>query len=1191
MATAPILAGDIKLLASKVMDDVPNGGGGPTGTVIPDGVSNAIFGDVTERQRAGGGVSIRQTFLAVQTANTEAYMDPTIVVSRPANDPNVSITLAKCGLFAQRTDIANAIENYLIKGPEWSGYLLENHVAGQRSIQLFQRPGAPTPPIGRTLALVQDEGLPSEVVQYVRVQRVEVESRTFTETTSQGYLDYPADVVVCDLSDRLRSGFAGSPPSRAYARNDLKTVVRDTTVADAAEFYGSSAVSAVAALGDSTVRVASIFTQLVPSARTESVALDQKPASQRTLQLATTPRRVEVGVTPHTLRIRVGQENRGFAWTQMLKPRPAPGTLVISYMALGNWYTASDDGTGVLTGSGAGTVNYTTGSVSVTFPALPDAGTSILFAWGESVGYTDRSAQALAVRLPEHTITLSKQHVQPSSLSVSWTSGGILKAASDNGLAALTGDAEGTVDYVGGVLRLRTVHAIDAGGEFSISYQGTTGSVGEEMFTGLTTDAAGFAAITLAQVPAAGTVEVVWVTSQEVSNTSGGAVGNTTQIAGVEYERVYGPAAWTNYSGGDGATGGVGYVSSTSAGVQIKGGVAYDWYTRAASTSISQLQSSTRYDNANAQRTITINRLTDDGAGGFVAGMGFALYASKSLSVRVVSKDKGTSSYQSDHQSAKEFTSGLGTGALPPSTTAKGGSYGTTSVDEQLLGTVVVRYLAAAAPRTATTDSFAPLGVAIDLCPYTSDAVVPGSVQFVWMGATYTDFEGRIFRGATDCGSIDYSLGTVLLTDYVLGAGGFSLESLWTRRKPWTTASIFMRTQAAPVKPTGFVMNLLDTAGNAITATAGLDGVLSGPHLTGKIEYQTGIVEMQFGDYVLDATLTPAQKAEWWYDPADVGEVQADKIWRPWPVDPTTLRYNSVSFFYLPIDAEILGLDPVRLPPDGRVPVYRVGGYVVALHTGTITPGALSNGQTLSAGRTRLARMRVRGSDGVVIQVGYTTDLDAGTLTVTDTAGWAQPVTVDHTIEQLARVRDVQVNGDIGLVSQLSHDFPVGSVLASALAVPGNLRARLSALWDQQTWDGVSWLDSIDGSPATATFNDALAPVEVTNAGALSERFALRFTSSTAFQCIGEHVGFIGTGTTGADFAPINPISGAPYFTLRSIGWGSGWAAGNVLFVHFVGALYPFAQIRTVQPGEPVGTDYSYEVLGRGDVDRPPSAP
>ena len=34
-----ILEGDIKLLASRVMDDVPEGGGGPTGTVIPYGAA------------------------------------------------------------------------------------------------------------------------------------------------------------------------------------------------------------------------------------------------------------------------------------------------------------------------------------------------------------------------------------------------------------------------------------------------------------------------------------------------------------------------------------------------------------------------------------------------------------------------------------------------------------------------------------------------------------------------------------------------------------------------------------------------------------------------------------------------------------------------------------------------------------------------------------------------------------------------------------------------------------------------------------------------------------------------------------------------------------------------------------------------------------------------------------------------
>jgi len=58
---------------------------------------------------------------------------------------------------------------------------------------------------------------------------------------------------------------------------------------------------------------------------------------------------------------------------------------------------------------------------------------------------------------------------------------------------------------------------------------------------------------------------------------------------------------------------------------------------------------------------------------------------------------------------------------------------------------------------------------------------------------------------------------------------------------------------------------------------------------------------LQFGDYVLDSSLTPEQKAEWWYNAADVGVIEADKIWRPWPVDPTTLRYSSVAYFYLPL--------------------------------------------------------------------------------------------------------------------------------------------------------------------------------------------------------------------------------------------------------------------------------------------------
>ena len=518
-----ILTGDIKLLASKVMDDVPNGGGGPTGTVIPDGASNAIFGDVTERQRAGGGVSIRQLHLAVQTGDTDAYMDPSIIVSQMPNDANVSITLAKCGMFAKRTEIANAIENYLIQGPEWGGYLLENRVAGQRSIQLFQRPGSPTPPIGRTLVLISDEGKPAEKSQYVRITRVEVETRTFTYNTGGGYVDYPADVVVCDLTDALRNAFAGSPPDRSYGRNSTKTVVRDTTVADAASFYGAAPLTALATLGDSVLKVASVFTQLVPSARTEVVALDQRPAAQRTLTLATSPRAVTVGAAPHTTRIRVGQENRGFSWVNILKPFPAAGTVVISYMAQGVWYTLTDDGAGQITGAGVGTVNYANGSIAVTTQALPDVGSAIVFSWGEKSAFVNRSGQA-GYRAPEYALKLDHAGLKPGTLNIQWTSGGVLRSATDNGTGALTGDATGEINYASGDLFMRPAHMPDAGAQFDIDYQWATLTTKS---AAVTPDAGGFASIALDTVPAAGSVTVEWVTVREVSVSSGASASGT----------------------------------------------------------------------------------------------------------------------------------------------------------------------------------------------------------------------------------------------------------------------------------------------------------------------------------------------------------------------------------------------------------------------------------------------------------------------------------------------------------------------------------------------------------------------------------------------------------------------------------------------------------------------------------------
>lgn len=545
-----ILSGDIKLLASKVMDDVPEGGGGPTGTVVPDGASNAIFTDVTELDRAGGAVSIRQLHVGVQTPTVDQFMGVNIILAEPPNDANVSVTLAQCSTFARRTDIANAIENYLIAGPVWAGYLFENHVQGQRSMQLFQRPGTPAPTIGRTLVLVQSEGLPGQVIQYVRTTRVATETRTFTDPATGK--EYQADIVTCDLSDALRSNFPGSPPDITFTRQAAKTLVRDTTVADAATFYGAAAMTAPAALGDVTVKTASVYTQLVPNSRTETAALDQMPSAQRTLTLAEAPRKVVTGVTPHTLRIKVGQENRGLVWVQMLKPLPAPGTIVISYMVLGVWYTTWDDGAGAFAGSGAGQVIYTTGSIAITLPAMPDAGSAILFSWGEAVGFTNRSAQGAQIRPPEYVWRLDEPGVVPGSITLTWTSGGVLKTATDAAThGTLAGDGSGVVDYPSGIVMLRPAALPDAGGSIHVDY--TVDAVQTEILAPSAPDAAGMVALTLTQQPAAGTLHLTWVTVRHVSATDGAtlttsrAIKNTSATYAVQtVPETYNPAASTN---------------------------------------------------------------------------------------------------------------------------------------------------------------------------------------------------------------------------------------------------------------------------------------------------------------------------------------------------------------------------------------------------------------------------------------------------------------------------------------------------------------------------------------------------------------------------------------------------------------------------------------------------------------------
>lgn len=372
-----------------------------------------------------------------------------------------------------------------------------------------------------------------------------------------------------------------------------------------------------------------------------------------------------------------------------------------------------------------------------------------------------------------------------------------------------------------------------------------------------------------------------------------------------------------------------------------------------------------------------------------------------------------------------------------------------------------------------------------------------------------------------------------------------------------------------------------DNAGQIATGSAPANADAYGSvGVFGRVDYDSGVVEVRFGRRA-GANLANAEGV---IDVSSLG-VAGVSLLQSVGVQADTLRYNASAFTYLPLDADLLGIDPVRLPSDGRVPIFRAGSFVVLGHTKTTGPVAVANGQTINLARVRLSRVRVVGANGQVIPTGYSANLEAGTVTFNDVSGYSQPVTIEDRIEDMMLVRDAQINGQLTFTRPVTHDYPAGSFVSSAL-VAGDMRSRVSVLFDQATWDG-SWKDALSGNAATATYNDVLSPIEVTNLGALTERWVVRFTGATAFEVIGEHVGLVGSGNTASDFEINNPTTGVPYFRLRAVGWGGGWSAGNVLRFNTVGALFPVWVVRTIQQGPETVTDDSFTLLVRGDVNNP----
>lgn len=447
-----------------------------------------------------------------------------------------------------------------------------------------------------------------------------------------------------------------------------------------------------------------------------------------------------------------------------------------------------------------------------------------------------------------------------------------------------------------------------------------------------------------------------------------------------------------------------------------------------------------------------------------------------------------------------------------------------------------------------------------------STPVVPGSVVLEIDGDLwFDDGEGNLLRdyntstgAGTAMGTINYNTAHCVISAYSGRPANATVNPISILiGDDWSVllGSTF-RTSASPLRPNGFTIRADNhESGTQYNGQADNEGVITGDGITGDVTLQDGLVEVTF----------------------------------PAPVSVASLFYNAVSYKQIPLDPDILGLDPVRLPADGRVPILRDADILVLTHTQTDLIASPVADLVVNAGRDQLHDAWIEDDEGTHLDPAmYTLDKEAGTATLanpfTAQAEGGDPLVGDlhfvHRIDDMALCTEARIDGTLQLAQPLYHDFPANDTWVASAVYLGDLQARVKD-WASYTVDPGDYDGT--GEATNSNYNLIAYPVAIDNRGSVPERWKIKFTSTTAFELYGEQRGLVATGSTAADFSPVNPQTGTPYFTIQADGWGSGWSVGNIVRFDTDAAGSPLWLIRTVLPGQATVDNDQLKIELRGD--------
>lgn len=1201
-----ITQNDLEILKSEVMNDTDEGGGLPTAEAVVDGVSNNLFPDVSDIDRLLGRVRLRKVSLAVKTANAELLQATRMLFTELPDNENISVFAFKATDFAdRRADAQNKIESYLAFGTKWAGHLLETQLAGQRVIQISLDKGDPIPSVSQPLVLVQNEGQSDEFYQYIRPLRVETTERRFQRNADTAVT---RTVATIEFGDVLNKTFNGLTVQEFYqnASTTRRAILREARVADAAKYYSASKLAEpVTAMTSRQVRLNSIYTQVVPSTQVETPILQRDPANQVATQARgdgvinisqsvnvtpntafNLPSGVSVGTLSLTVNYtqltdrdgelvngqgvayasikygtgqivwysgtglsgvntvtgsykpaseftRVAQtdyqvvdDNAGYNYVRELGAEPVPSSLKITYTVGGNNYLVHDDGRGnLIDDDGNGRGTVQGKTVLLTTAAIPDAASYIVYSFGVDLDTVKYGEQAL---LPAYHAAIIDDEVV-GDIAITW--GDNKTATMSDGV--ITGDATGTYD--GREIHIAPNETVAKDTVFTVTYNKVLDSMTtaiEANYSPQNANGVFTGSIDLGAAIEDLSFNVILSDKQspQVMISFGIAEGGAKLFV----KAVFYPSLQqvTQYSGN------MTVHDSTYSWQRYTGGSGDDWQPTLVSSSV--------------------NKTT----------------GKVDFSIKVMRK--------------KTVTDVVMVGGIN-----KKPLFSTKTVDTNLfIETATIKGMATVGGTTEQATISMKADKLLVSPPQASDTpIVSGSVFIEALGQSLRDDNGKVKNGADVVGNINIRSGVIELTTWQAGAvNTVNLKSMLRENDPVPLANLVFRTPVAPLKKASLQISAELADGTMLSLSTDEQGGITGSkYAHGTVDFKAGFVALYFYEK-LGVTANPGIVNESWYDAANIYmDSGTNYINKPIYVKPDSIRYNAIAYSYLPLDKELIGLDPVRLPTDGRVPFVRKGDSIAITELKTMQLPTNAPNDTFDLGFERLSDVNAVDANGLKVDSDYLdVDLDAGTLQLNgmfDMSFYTAPLTARYRIMDIALVIETDISGRVTLSTPITHDYSTDAVFSSML-LAGDMQALAQNVFSQKSWGGV-FSDTLIGDRASAQLQVTNNPIVVTNRDAIEERWALVFTGTSSFKIIGETVGEIGSGSTSSTTSPLNPMTGYPYFTIPQGAWGGGWSANNVVRFNTVAAKYPVWIGNAIQQHQGSSKDnYDFTIGYHANIDR-----